>query len=65
MTISLMVVRNIVDDLHDKLWITLGGENLRLIVMRHINNINNIDSTLGGIRWNISTKIKNDIDETN
>jgi hypothetical protein len=45
-----MVVRNIVDDLHDKLWITLGGENLRLIVMRHINNINNIDSTLGGIR---------------
>jgi hypothetical protein len=60
-----MVVRNIVDDLHDKLWITLGGENLRLIVMRHINNINNIDSTLGGIRWNINTKIKNDIDETN
>lgn len=60
-----MVVRNIADDLHDKLWITLGGENLRLIVMRQINNINNIDSTLVGIRWNISTKIKNDIDETN
>lgn len=59
-----MVVRNIIDDLHDKLWITLGGENLHLIV-RHINNINNIDSTLGGIRWIISTKIKNDIDETN
>jgi hypothetical protein len=65
MTISLMVVRNIADDLHDKLWTTLGGENLRLIVMSHIDNINKIDSTLGSIRWNISTKIKNDIDETN
>jgi len=47
------------------LWTTLGGENLRLIVMSHIDNINKIDSTLGSIRWNISTKIKNDIDETN
>lgn len=57
-----MVVRRIDQGLHDKLWLALGGDDLRLIV-NHIMRVNNPiqDTICSNLHWASHIKIQKDI----